>query len=125
MKPFETFCSDLIINEASSKGKNTFKVGDVLYTEWGYSMTLVNFYKITKLINATKFMVISLGDKVVKGELGLYGTKVPDMSDVGQIEREAIVKNNNHIEIAIRSNIIKYAILWNGKPVTFNHIGSK
>ena len=101
---------------------HTLKVGDILYTSWGYSMTIVDFFKVTKLLTATKIAVVPLNDDISSGQRGYSGEKVPDMThQTGQREQIVFIRNNQ-AKVALKSGVIQTARIWDGKPVYFNHM---
>lgn len=113
-KSFDQFMAKRIIN------KHTLQVGDILVTSWGYSMTLVHFFKVRKFLTPTKIVIASIGERAVTGSLGYNGTKVPEPSQVG---REQIVfARNNGCIVTLDSGVKQGANLWDGKPEPFNHM---
>lgn len=113
-KSFDQFRAKRIIN------KHTLGVGDILVTSWGYSMTIVNFFKVTKILTPTKIIVVSLGDRAVKGSLGYNGTKVPEPSHVGR-EQTTFVRNDG-CKVFLDSGVAARATLWDGSAMWFNHM---
>ena len=43
------------------------KVGDILFDVWGYSMTIVEYYKVTKILSPTKIEIVEIGLQAVEG----------------------------------------------------------
>ena len=37
------------MKQTNNNASNPYKVGDVLYISWGYSMTIVAFFKVTRV----------------------------------------------------------------------------
>lgn len=57
-------------------------VGDVFISEWGYSMTLVDFYQVVKVSKTGKSVTVrEIGRKVVGGKGGAYGYRVAPVKD--------------------------------------------
>lgn len=46
------------------------KVGDILTGSWGYSMTLVEIYKVTKIISACKIEIVEIGSDLISADCG-------------------------------------------------------
>ncbi len=113
-KSFDQFRAKRIIN------KHTLQVGDILVTSWGYTMTFVHFFKVTKFLTPTKIIVASIGERAVKGSLGYNGTKVPEPSQVGR-EQTVFVRNNG-CKVVLDSGVASSAYLWDGSPQWFNHM---
>lgn len=50
--------------------KHPLKTGDILVSQWGYSMSLVNFYQVTKLVGKTMVEVVEVaGNETATGFL--------------------------------------------------------
>lgn len=60
---------------ATSKpvSKYGIRVGDILFDVWGYSMTLVEYYKVTKIVSPSKIEIVEVGHKVVPGSTDSSG----------------------------------------------------
>lgn len=61
-----------------------FKVGDLLYTSWGYDQTNIEFWKITRVLEKS-VEVVAIGSKSVPGTQGFMSEQVtPDPDNVLQ-----------------------------------------
>jgi len=89
--------------------------GDILVSVWGYSMTIVNWYKV---VDTTPKMVKlqEIGSKVVSGD-GQEGWAMPDES---YTEGEIITRKNKDGQVKINSS--EYAEKWDGKAVYFSYL---
>jgi len=125
VKPITNAELDVIrdnIDAQQAKEKNPYEakywdVGDIVLTSWGYSMTIVDFYKITKKVGKASFEFEKLESKLVSGSYNSPSgyEVVPDENTVigtlrGRIGKHGYVKIGGHI-----------ATLWNGKPAYENH----
>ena len=95
-----------------------WNVGDILVSQWGYSMTIVDFYEIVKTTASGKtFIVKHLKDKIVSGN-GMQGKSVPVKGEYESNEEiRARVNKYNRVKIDHSS-----LSLWNGEPVYFDHL---
>lgn len=50
--------------------KYGIKVGDILTGSWGYSMTLVEMYKVTKIVSACKIEIVEIGADLISADRG-------------------------------------------------------
>ena len=95
---------------------STLKVGSYLVGSWGYSMTIVNSYRV-KQIKGSTVIVESVGNKVIDGVAGFQGSCIPNVrSNGGEDIRATVtpygVKVNGH-----------YTSVWDGVSTSyFNHM---
>lgn len=94
-----------------------FKVGDILVAEWGYSMSLVNFYKVTALVGKATVELVSIGKHWVDGN-GWTGYVMPNLDE--EIEDTVIRKRVNGESVKITNH--QFAHKWNGNKVFENHM---
>lgn len=93
-----------------------YKPGTIVYTEYGYSMTIVEFFQIVKRSGNTCYLK-RIASKVVDGTDGMYGKKVA--------VKDTFIDNTIY---SARLPKMKYKEkhsyfwLWNGKPIYFNHM---
>ena len=125
------------------------KVGDILVSSWGYSMIIVDFYKVIKVMpKMIEYVRIDEKDMVSTGFL--CGTVMPDpdrerertdyvvisaSGAKGPIKvrdtyrRRTMLQYNllddgrEHAVTVVKNHCSTHAVatLWNGKPVYFNH----
>lgn len=67
------------VASAEVVSKFGIKVGDILTDTWGYSMTIVEFYKVTKIVSASKIEIVELGHIVTDTDRGGGETVMPDI----------------------------------------------
>ena len=79
---------------AEPVSKYGIKVGDILYDVWGYSMTLVEYYKVTKIVSPTKIEIAEVGHIVVSSDRGGGEYVLPDPErEIGERIVKQVVKN--------------------------------
>lgn len=102
MEVANALATDTLQSTASSQGHTSspvsrfgVKEGDILYDVWGYSMTLVEFYKVTKIISATKIEIVELGHTLVNSEQGGGEYVLPDTNkEIGERITKIICQNS-------------------------------
>lgn len=100
------------------------KVGDILYSSWGYSMTIVDFYKVIKVSPSGKSITLQkLEDEVVDGEAGYQGYVMPSSYED---RREKPIKNKrvspSRDGYSVKINQSANAYKWDGKKKYFNRM---
>lgn len=55
---------------AEPVSKFGIKVGDILTGSWGYSMTIAEMYKVTKIVSACKIEIVEIGADLVSADRG-------------------------------------------------------
>lgn len=93
-----------------------WQVGDILVSQWGYSMVIVDFYEIIKSTGKT-FVLRQLKDDIVSGN-GMQGKSVP-VEGKYEDDKEHRVRVNKYNRVKIDG---AYLSLWNGEPVSFDHM---
>lgn len=118
--------------------KHSLKIGDILTSTWGYSMQIVDFYKVIKTTPHTVTLVqIESKDNVATGFLS--GTVMPDpQNEMTETDWKALPSFG---EVRPKKKIIftrkingedRYGLcrdknghsschLWDGKPKNYNH----
>lgn len=97
--------------------KYGLKVGDILFDVWGYSMTIVEYYKVTKIISPCKVEIVEIGKNVISCDRGGGETLTPDVdNEIGEKIVKQIVadRSQNGWHIKINSSIS--LTRWNGRP---------
>jgi hypothetical protein len=88
-----------------------FKIGDILYTSWGYDQTNIDFYQVVKITKATIGVRRIASDLTVTGIMCGYVTARPNEF----IHDEVWTKRpdrHGHVRIASYAAAIK----WDGLP---------
>lgn len=95
------------------KAPHSLKVGDTLYTSWGYEQTNINFYRVVGVMGKQTVKLRELGSKIVSGAGGPTTYVVADesrwLNDKILVKR---VSGDNYVKIASYAT----AWLWDGKP---------
>lgn len=113
---------------AEIKNKYGLKVGDILYDSWGYSMTIVEFYQVTKILSPCKVEIVELGHKAADedGAVGYYGECLPDTDRViGEpitktCQKDKYSRDENAFYIKINRSVSLRP--WGGHAVYFNSL---
>lgn len=108
-----------LIKDYTNNGNKTaqdVEVGDILYTSWGYDMTIVDFYRVTERKKAS-IRLEALAHKAVSGEPGNneivpIDKVVPDENVDGKLFRLT-----KYGVCQIDGHTARY---WNGKPKYYN-----
>lgn len=104
----------------AGKTSQDVQVGDILTCTWGYSMTLVDFYKVIERKKAS-IKLVNLKDIIVDGD-GMSGKVVPtnetepDQYVDGKLFRIG-TKWSKDIVCQVNGHSVYY---WDGKPKTFD-----
>lgn len=99
----------------------SIKVGDILVCSWGYSMTLVDFYKVVKTTPKTAYLS-KMGSKTVEQDAyGMSSRVMPGevISSEKPLMRR-IQKSNYNGELYCKITDYQYARKWDGKSKYFN-----
>jgi len=94
------------------KAPHTLKVGDILYTSWGYEQTNIDWYQVTKLIGTRMVEIREIQGVRTPDELQDRGTVLPK-KDAFVSDAKPLVKmvTQNKIKIASYTD----AWLWDGR----------
>lgn len=96
----------------SRKAATTLKLGDILYSSWGYDQTNIDFYQIVGLAGKQTVKLQKIVSAIVSKDGG-PGTYVSAVK--GQFVSEKMTTHratNDHVRI----NSYASAYLWDGKP---------
>ena len=120
------------MKQTNNNASNPYKVGDVLYISWGYSMTIVAFFKVTR-VTASKVGLVELAQEAdydgylsghtlpkIEEEMEADGTPFSVYPDALYSVRK---DGWNAVRIPDYKGGHDYtnAYKWEGKPVYFNH----
>jgi hypothetical protein len=99
------------------------KVGDILYSSWGYNMTLVDFYKVTAVSPSGKSITLQqLQAEIVSGD-HWSGHVMPSRHED---RREKSIKNKrvkpSRDGYSVKINSSANAYKWDGKEKYFNRL---
>jgi len=101
-----------------------FEVGQIVCSSYGYDMTLVEFYVVTRMTKATVWLRC-IGSIVSNDDGRGNGRAVPDMKSIKgdspfhyvPVFRKRIQVSNGRQYI---SDSLKYFSIWDGKPQYYN-----
>lgn len=98
------------------------KVGDILADSWGYSMTIVEFYKVTRIVSPTKIEIVELGLDAVEGSQDSGGGQrvLPALDrEIGERITKQIVNSRGSWYIKINESV--HLTPWSGHALYENH----
>ena len=104
--------------------ENPFKEGDILYSSWGYTMRLVDFYKVISSSKSFVKLAHLVDYNSQQDEYGQAGKKMPKLD---QTEPDSNVDGRRfkvHIrddgKAFVKINNYEWAEMWDGKPKSFD-----
>jgi hypothetical protein len=111
------------------------EVGSILLDVWGYSMTIVDFYRVVK-VSPKSVIVEPCASKTVEGSEGyLSGQSVPtpevpitnvnDLKD-GKVKQYRLFRRETSYGVSYVGSLdgygtMHYLKVWDGRPRSFNH----
>jgi hypothetical protein len=98
------------VRMAERKAPHGMKLGDILYSSWGYDQTNIDFYEVTTVISDRAIEIRKIGKTVA--ESGQYADKV--MPVPGHYLSEPMLKRPNQYGCKITD--YAHASKWDGKP---------
>jgi len=96
------------------KSATTLKVGDVLYTSWGYDQTNIDWYQVTKNISPRMIEIRQIYGERKQGEYYDTGTTTPKKDFFIPREEPMRKKVNSGNTVKIESYTRAWA--WDGRP---------
>ena len=96
-----------------------YKVGDILFGSTDYGMTIPHFYKVTRLIGATKIEVVELA--LQQNGDGWWGQATPS-STPKSAAKIFMVKKSGSTNPGIKINNYLTAQKWDGKAAMYNYL---
>lgn len=102
---------------------NPLKVGDIVYTSWGYEQTNIDFYQVIQLIGKATVKLCQLKCKDVGNNQGHFmsATKIP-LKD--QFWKDKILTKRisplTEGTCCIKISSFETAFIWDGKPKNYN-----
>ncbi len=110
---------------------NPYKIGDVLYTSWGYDQTNIDFYQVTGLTaKGIKFRELCQNEVPGEGISPLAGYTIPIKDSFRARSGGAACKEEfRAVQVYVGSNGIStcisfdghYLRIWDGKPQYASH----
>lgn len=106
-------------NYGAGKTAADVEVGDILCRSWGYSMTIVDFYRVTKRTKSS-IQIEELEYEIVDGN-GMQGSCVP----INVVKPNSKIEKKNY-RILDYGPVCKIdshgAYYWSGTPKAFDHL---
>jgi hypothetical protein len=92
---------------------HTLKVGDILYTSWGYDQTNIDFYKVVKLVGKTSVMLCKMYNQYLESDCIASDRVIP-----GEIKENAepFLKRVNGKDNHINISSFEFARKWDNSP---------
>ena len=118
------------MTRTNNTATNPYKVGDVVYISWGYSMIIVQFYKVTRVTPSKVGLVELEQNEDYTGYLSGETTPIIDKEIEGNnspysAHEDCLYKVCEDGRIRIPSyrggHDYKNAHKWHGTPLTFDH----
>ena len=91
---------------------NTLKIGDILYSSWGYDQTNIDFYQVTELIGKQSVKIKQVASKVLSNSHGQ--DKVTAVKGAFLENAEEMLKRVSDNSVSLNS--YSSARLWDGSP---------
>ena len=97
--------------------KNEFKVGDILYSSWGYDQTNIDFFKVKKFAGKTMIELVPIESKMVECDSPYEDRVVPYPANEGKSFRRKIKGGDGEFKPYVSINSFSSARCWEGKPL--------
>jgi hypothetical protein len=110
----------------------TLGIGTILVRKWGYSMILVDFYRVIE--ETAKTVLVQALGSIETPDGFLTGYAIPDKNKIllkqrvseGENEEERLriykkQKNNDWLLISSKNDYKKYFSKWDGQPEHYDH----
>ena len=92
---------------------HTLKIGDVLYTSWGYDQTNIDFYKVVKLVCKTSIKLCKMTNQYYESDCRGSDKVVPgDVKENAEPFLKRVNGKDNHVNISS----FEFATVWDGNP---------
>lgn len=109
---------DKFLAEREPDNPKTWKVGDIVYGLWGYSISRPRFYKIDRITPKTLFLTRIKG-KVVEGAYNGQYKEIPtDQLDKDCPQARATISKSGRA--VITKEMYMHLYLWTGEPIDGN-----
>lgn len=100
-----------IERKEARKQPHALKLGDILYSSWGYEQTNIDFYQVTKVVSDHSVRVRGIHQTIERSE-GHSDYVVPVRDSFKGSEELKRVQQGNYIRITSYAN----ASPWDGRP---------
>lgn len=92
------------------------KVGDILYSSWGWEQTNIDFYQVITLRGKKSIVVKPINADRVYDNLSMTGTKTPRLNDFSSDETKTGVFTLYGLKIESYARAVK----WDGEPKSYS-----
>lgn len=114
----------LCLHDDKEEKELTVGIGTILVSQWGYSMSLVDFYEVIKETTKT-LLAQKIGEKIIEGDGYNGGTVIAD-KDKKEKEQVRVYKRtdkqgNGFYLLSRKGGFRKNYHVWDGEPVFYCH----
>ena len=109
--------TEKIVYENTFDGKSEVKIGDILYTSWGYDQTNSEFYKVMKIVGKKYFTIQRLSQETTEKGF-MQGTTIPIKGEHVGEPFKAYVSRGRWLEFSLSAGDVRSLGHWSGKPVS-------
>lgn len=95
--------------------KYGLKVGDILYDVWGYSMTLVEYYKVTKILSPSKIEIVEVGHTQISANCGGEEVLPDSEKEIGERLVKQVIKKRHGDGWYVKINDSCQLTPWDGR----------
>jgi hypothetical protein len=85
------------------KGETSLKVGNYLYTSWGYDQTNNEFFKVVKILGKNYFLIQEVKAREIERadrEFKTYNCVAITGEELNELPRKAYINNNGYMSIS-------------------------
>lgn len=84
------------------KGKTSLKVGDYLYTSWGYDQTNNEFFKVVKILGKNYFLIKEVGCKMLEDDRDFKQNDKVTITgeELNELPKKAYISNDGFMSIS-------------------------
>jgi len=108
--------NDKFLAEQEPDNPKTWKVGDIVYGLWGYTISRPHFYKIDRITPNTLFLT-RLKGKIVEGAYNGQYKEIPtDQINKDYPQARATIRKKSGRAVITKENYM-HLYLWTGEPV--------
>lgn len=91
--------------------RHSLKVGDILYSSWGYDQTNIDFYQVVALKGVSSVAIQKIGKRVAREERGMDYVVAAPGTGTGKVVTKRVSEGNS-----VRLTSYSSAYPWDGKP---------
>ncbi len=102
--------------------KHDLKIGDILYSSWGYDQTNIDFYEVVEVVSDKSVKIREIAYRSVDSN-GLHSMAGEKVAIPGQYVGEPMLKRVGGVVgggCVVGIDKHQHASLWNGKPIYYS-----